>query len=98
VTYLFIGLVSFFFIGAKAFQQLNVLWKKYTWVPVFSFVMAACEVYIVVSIVEHRNWQTVVALGSGASLGCVLSMWAHPKLTGKGMGHGKSKARRQDIS
>lgn len=86
IDYLAICVVSFFYVGAKAFQQLNVVFKKYWAVPVMSYVMAACEVFIVVGIVKNQDWWTVLALGTGATLGCMLSMLLHERVTGTGYG------------
>ena len=74
VDYIFLGCVSALYIFAKAFQQLNVVFKKYHWVPVMSYVMAACEVFVIVSVVKYQDWWTVFALGTGAALGCIASM------------------------
>ena len=91
MEYVLLALVSCVFIFAKAFQQLNVVFKKTQWVPPMSFVMAACEVFVIVNVVQTQNWLTVLSLGTGASIGCLGSMAVHERLTGKGYGTNRSK-------
>lgn len=81
-----ISLAAFVHIAAKAFQQNSVVYKKWKWVPPMSYIMAAMEMFIVVSIVREPSLWNWAQLGTGGFLGCWFSMWIHPKLTGRGWG------------
>ncbi len=77
---------SFCYVGLKAFQQLNVVHGQYLWVIPISIGMAACEVYVVASVVK-TGWDLpmVLLIGLGSGLGCIASMYTHKLLTkGKG--------------
>ncbi len=70
--------VSFCYIFIKSFQQLNVVHRNYTWIPVASVLMGFCEAYIVVKQVENGvHWPVILTLGLGAGLGACCSTWLH---------------------
>ena len=70
---------SFAFVFLKAFQQRSVAFDNYAWVMPTSLAMAATEVYVVANIVRMGGWHLplVMAIGTGAGLGCLLAMWLH---------------------
>jgi len=75
-----IFLTSFFFVGLRSFQQLNVVHRKYVWVLPTSMCMAGCEVFLI-STAAKGYGLIVVAMGLGAGLGCMASMRLHQWLT-----------------
>ncbi len=71
--------ITFTQVMLRAIQQLNVMHDKYTWVPLASFGMAACEVLLVVRIVEYGFGWAVVAMGVGGASGALTAMWLHKR-------------------
>jgi hypothetical protein len=81
MTCLLAFLTSFFNIGLRSFQQLNVVGKKYLWILPTSMIMAACEALILLSYV-HNGWGWIVAaIGLGGGLGSITSTYLHGRLT-----------------
>jgi hypothetical protein len=71
---------SLLFVGLKAFQQLNVVHSQYAAVFPTSLLMAACEVFVVANVARAGwHWPLVIAVGTGAGLGCCASMWIHKR-------------------
>ena len=77
------GLVSFTYIFCKAFQQLNVVGKKYGWVVPTSMVMALCEVTIVASVVKTSVW-IFIPIGLCGGAGCIVAMWLDTRRSKRG--------------
>lgn len=71
-------LASFIYIFTKAFQQLNVVNKRYLAVMPTSMVMALCEVTIVASVVKE-SWLIFIPIGISGGLGCLLAMYLDDK-------------------
>lgn len=71
---------SFIYIGIKAAQQINVVHDKRAWVIPCSVGMATCEFYLVGFMVTLGPgvW-SILAIGVGAGLGCLLAMWWHKR-------------------
>lgn len=69
---------NFAFVFLKAFQQRNVAFDNFVWVMPTSMLMAAAEVFVVVSVVQRgfSVWP-VLAVGMGAGLGAISAMWIH---------------------
>ena len=85
-------LASYISVFVKAFQQRNVAFNNYLFVPVFSIAMAFTEIYIIINIVQMgASLELVWKLATGAVLGCWSAMYLHNKLT-------KSKKDFQSIS
>ncbi len=89
--FLAVTLASFIAIGAKAFQQLNVVHDYRRLIPLVSAVMAICEVGIAGNIAVHAVgadfWAlgfTVVAMVIGASSGALTSMALHKRMRKNG--------------
>jgi len=75
-------IASYISVFVKAFQQRNVAFNNYLFVPVFSLAMAFTEVYIIINIVQlGASWDLVWKLATGAVLGCWSAMYLHNKLT-----------------
>lgn len=74
---------SFLYIFLKCYQQLNVVHKQYLWVLPTSMAMAACEVYVISTAAKTGFGWLAIAIGLGAGLGCMASMWLHGKMTKK---------------
>jgi len=66
--------VSFVYIYLKAWQQINVMHKRYKAVPVVAMLMALCEV-TTIGLVVHTSFWLFIPIGIGGALGCLLSMW-----------------------
>ena len=74
-------IASYISIFVKAFQQRNVAFNNYLYIPVFSLAMAFTEVYIIINIVQlGASWDVVWKLAAGAVLGCWTAMCLHSKL------------------
>ena len=79
--------VSFAYIAAKAFQQLNVVHDYRGLVPVFTFIMVLCEVGLVGNIaVQAIDGSimglvvTIVAMTVGSAAGAIVSMSLHKRM------------------
>ena len=79
---LLVGIVSAAHIALRAFQQLNVMHDRKSWVIGTSMLMAAAEVYVIVANARAWEWRTVLATGVGAGCGCIAAMLVHEKLRG----------------
>ena len=81
--YVFSFLASFFYVGCKSCQQLNVSNKIYWLIPPFSILMALLEIYVVSTIskngMEDLLW-LALALGLGGGFGSVCATYWHDKL------------------
>lgn len=67
-------IVSFVYIYLKAWQQINVMHKRYKAVPLVAMLMALCEV-TTVGLIVHTSFWLFIPIGIGGALGCLLSMW-----------------------
>lgn len=68
----------------KAYQQRQVMAAEYLKMPVVSYGMAACEVFITYSVVKTADSFSGLALlafaiGSGGALGSMLGTWLHAR-------------------
>lgn len=79
-AYLAAAIVSFVGVFFKAFQQLNVVHHKILWIVPVSYVMAACEVFLIWQIAIAQNLWFLFPIGTGAGAGCILSMMLHKRL------------------
>lgn len=68
---------SFIFIFLKAWQQLNIVHKKYWLILPTSVAMATCEVFVIVNMAKNGWGFIVIAVGSGAGLGAMLATYLH---------------------
>lgn len=88
---LLIGAANFVFIFLKAFQQRNVAFLHYWWVPPVSLMLAVAEVFVVGTVAIKATtvvtfislWPLVVAIGIGGGLGALASMYIHHKYIGE---------------
>ena len=83
MIYLTAFATSFVYIFLKATQQLNVVHKQYLWVLPTSMSMAACEVFVISTTAKNGFGWIALAIGLGAGLGCMASMYMHGKMTKK---------------
>lgn len=84
LAYLTAGAVSFLYIALKALQQRQVMAAQYWRMPVVSFAMAFCEVFIVSNVaVNAANHTSLVALalaiGAGGGAGSIFGTWLHAR-------------------
>jgi len=76
ISYLIAFGVSYAYIYLKAWQQINVIHKRYTWVVPVSFMLALCEV-TTIGLVVHTSFWLFIPIGVGGGLGCIMAMWRH---------------------
>lgn len=80
MIYLGVFWASLVAVFLKAFQQRNVAFDKYWWVPPVSFGMAAAEIIIIWNVSERGwDWGLWFFLGSGGAIGALAAMWAHKR-------------------
>jgi amino acid transporter len=78
--YILIALASLVFVFLKSWQQRNVAFNCYKWIVPTSFAMALIEVYVVAAIAMNGfGLKLVLAMGTGASLGCLAATFLHTK-------------------
>ena len=77
LVYLFFA--AFMFVFFKAFQQLNVVQHNLFLVLPTSFLMASCEVFLIVGAV-HNGASAIFPYGLGGGLGCIASMIIHKRI------------------
>jgi len=85
------ALVTFIYVGLRAFQQLNVVNKNYLAVMPTSVLMSVGDVAIVMLIVKADTLWMGVSNGLAGGLGCWLAMYVSHKLFG-GKKHGNRAA------
>jgi hypothetical protein len=83
ITLLAVGIASFVNVFFRAFQQLNVMHDRKAWVLPCSYVMSACEVFIVAQVALTMNLYLIIPIGTGAGIGCLCSMSLHKYLREK---------------
>lgn len=71
---------SFFFVGLKSVQQLNVVHKQYWWILPTSMLMALCETWVIFAMVKNGFGAIVLATGTGAGLGAIVATYLHGRL------------------
>ena len=80
-------LASFTAVFLKGFQHQNVIGGKFKAAFILSYFMAVFEVATVALIVKVGYW-SVLTVGTGASLGIILSMYLYRKFNEEGGAHG----------
>jgi hypothetical protein len=85
VTFLAAFLVSFVYIFLKATQQRHVQFAQYFRMPIPSYGMAACEVFVIGTVARGEGLAELAVLafciGTGAWMGSVLGTWMHARRT-----------------
>ena len=76
---LIVGAVSFLRVFLRAVQQLNVVGSHYKLAFFVSYLMTACELYVVMSIVIVMDWSLFLPIGTGSAIGGVTGMFIHKK-------------------
>mgnify|MGYP001563697929 CR=1 FL=1 len=79
MNYLIAFCLTFGSIGFKVFQQKNVIYDKWWWVPPTSMFIQVCDVAIIVLVIQE-GLSLAAVTGLGAGLGALLAMWIHNKL------------------
>jgi hypothetical protein len=86
MIFLTAALVSFIYIALKAIQQRQVMAAQYWRMPIVSFAMAFCEVFIVGNVAvkavgdSHLSLMLLAcAIGAGGGLGSVIGTWLHAR-------------------
>lgn len=78
MTLLTVFAASYVFIALKAFQQRHVIHNDWGWIAPTSMAMAFVEVYVIAQVARHGyGLPLVLAVGSGAALGCLTAMIVH---------------------
>lgn len=78
--YLIAFAASFFYVGAKSAQQLNVSHRKYLWIIPTSWCMTALEVFVVASIARDPSLELIFWVGFGSGLGSLVVTWIYSKV------------------
>jgi hypothetical protein len=84
VNYALALLAYFVAVSLKSYQQRQVGAAEYRRMPIVSFGMAACEVFMVSMVVRSSDsvWGLVflaLAMGTGGSLGSIFGTWLHAR-------------------
>jgi len=84
VNYLFAFLAYLLAVTLKAYQQRQVMAAEYHKMPVVSYGMAFCEVFITYSVVKTAESPSgllllALSIGSGGALGSILGTWLHAR-------------------
>lgn len=77
-------IVSLVYIGAKAYQQRVVQHAQYSRMPLMSYVMAFCEVFVITIVSRHYDdagslVMLAICIGTGAWMGSMLGTYLHTK-------------------
>ena len=84
MNFLLAWAVSFLYIFLKATQQRQVQFAEYRKMPLPSYGMAVCEVFVTTMIVKHYDapWQLAAlafSIGTGAWMGSMLGTYLHAR-------------------
>lgn len=84
MKYLAVFAATYLYVMARAFQQRNVAFDNYRWIPLASSAMAILDVYIV-STVAREGWQIAIvcACAAAGTLGCWSAMLFHKRYVKK---------------
>lgn len=63
----------------RAFQQQNVIHGHYTAAALTSYLMAAADVGVVLSVVQY-GWDAIPWIGTGGAIGVTAAMYSHRRL------------------
>lgn len=80
MIHLVMFLVSFLYVGLKAWQQLNVTLHKPLWVLPTSYLLAAVEVTLIYKVAAIGPGWIIASVGTGAGVGCLAAMYGHKHL------------------
>lgn len=69
-------LVTAALVFLRAIQQQNVIHGHYAAAALTSYVIAAAEIGVVLSVVTN-GWSAVAWIGTGGAVGVTSAMWAH---------------------
>jgi len=72
---------STLYVFLKSSQQIHVIKRRWLLIPIFSFGMSYCDIFLIDMVATHGRSVTVwVTWGMGGTIGCWLGMWfSHPK-------------------
>jgi hypothetical protein len=84
VSYGFALLAYLVAVTLKAFQQRQVMAAEYLKMPVVSYGMAMCDVFITYSVIKTADSAQgllllAFAIGTGGALGSILGTWLHAR-------------------
>lgn len=89
LVYFIVGVAQFFFVFLKAFQQRNVAWASFPWIPPTSYAIAGFEVMVIWNIAQsglgwNQYWILVFAMGTGGLSGALLATYLHKRFISNG--------------
>ena len=84
MNFLLAWAVSLVYIGAKAYQQRVVQHAQYARMPLMSYIMAFCEVFVITIVSRHyeNTWALATlafCIGTGAWMGSMLGTYLHAR-------------------
>lgn len=84
MSYFFAFLAYLVAVTLKAYQQRQVMAAEYLKMPVVSYGMAMCEVFITYSVIRTSNSTEgllllAFAIGTGGAFGSILGTWLHAR-------------------
>jgi len=75
---------GFLYVMLRAFQQRNVAFDNYWWIPPVSYAMAAVDMYVIVNVARNGlTWVYVAVYGTAAALGALCAMRFHKRFVKK---------------
>jgi hypothetical protein len=86
ITYLLLGVFSFFNVAVRAFQQINVTHGHWKRIPPTSYLFALGDILVIMGIVDISLMEdgsillAALAMGTGGWAGCFFSMWLSIRL------------------
>lgn len=85
MTYLLAGLVYFVSVTLKAVQQRQVQHAEYRKMPLVSYGMSFCEIFLLSIVVKNAgDYETLfflaIAIGTGSSAGSIFGTYLHARV------------------
>jgi hypothetical protein len=80
MTYVALFVATFGYVMLRAFQQRNVAFDNYWWVPPVAFGMATFDAYLIATVAQAGlTVGVVIANGTAGTLGALTAMWFHKR-------------------
>jgi hypothetical protein len=84
MNWFFIFGAGYLYVWLRAFQQRNVAFDNYWYIPPVSYCMAAVDMFVIVNVSRNgMSWKYVAIYGTSAALGAMSAMWFHKRYVKK---------------